>query len=310
MIITITLNTAIDRTLFIDEFIWDRTIRATESVIGMGGKATDASWILGELNHPNVAAGFAAGEVGNQIERMLQDRGSMTDFVWVEGESRTNIIVVSNKGKGQSTLVSGGLIISDHHLDQFIEKYRCLLSKADCILIGGSVPDGVDPGIYTRLVQWAIDVDVPVVLDSSGPGLISGLEGKPSIIKPNLDEISELAGFKVTSIESSYEAAIAIQKKFGTSVIITHGSKGALAVLQNNAYWIPSLDIPVISTAGAGDGVLAGLALAYANKKPLEEGLKLGFAAAAAVCITPATADCRLSDVEYFLPQIKLIDYK
>lgn len=310
MIITITLNTAIDRTLFIDEFIWDRTIRATESVIGMGGKATDASWILGELNHPNVAAGFVAGEVGNQIERMLQDRGSMTDFVWVEGESRTNIIVVSNKGKGQSTLVSGGLIISDHHLDQFIEKYRCLLSKADCILIGGSVPDGVDPGIYTRLVQWAIDVDVPVVLDSSGPGLISGLEGKPSIIKPNLDEISELAGFKVTSIESSYEAAIAIQKKFGTSVIITHGSKGALAVLQNNAYWIPSLDIPVISTAGAGDGVLAGLALAYANKKPLEEGLKLGFAAAAAVCITPATADCRLSDVEYFLPQIKLIDYK
>ena len=122
MIITITLNTAIDRTLFIDEFIWDRTIRATESVIGMGGKATDASWILGELNHPNVAAGFVAGEVGNQIERMLQDRGSMTDFVWVEGESRTNIIVVSNKGNGQSTLVSGGLVISDHHLDQFIEK--------------------------------------------------------------------------------------------------------------------------------------------------------------------------------------------
>ena len=310
MILTITLNTAIDRTLFIDEFIWDRTIRATESVIGMGGKATDASWILGELNYPNIATGFAASEVGNQIERMLQDRGSITDFVWVEGESRTNIIVVSNKGNGQSTLVSGGLVISDHHLDQFIEKYRCLLSKADCILIGGSVPDGVDPGIYTKLVLWAIDVDVPVVFDSSGPGLISGLEGKPSIMKPNLDEISELAGFKVTSIESSYEAAIAIQKKFGTSVIITHGSKGALAVLQNKAYWIPSLDIPVISTAGAGDGVLAGLALAYANKKPLEEGLKLGFAAAAAVCITPATADCKRSDVDHFLPQIQLIDYK
>lgn len=310
MIITVTLNTAIDRTLFIDEFIWDRTIRATKSVIGMGGKATDASWILGELNHPNMATGFAAGEVGNQIERMLQDRGSMTDFVWVEGESRTNIIVVSNKGKGQSTLVSGGLIISDHHLDQFIEKYRCLLSKADCILIGGSVPNDVDPGIYTKLVQWAIGVDVPVVLDSSGPGLISGLEGKPSIIKPNLDEISEIAGIKVTSVESSYEAALAIQKKYGTSVVITHGSKGALAVLQNNAYWISSLDIPVISTAGAGDGVLAGLAVAYANKKPLEEGLKLGFAAAAAVCITPATADCKRSDVDRFLPQIQLKDYK
>lgn len=309
MIITITLNTAIDRTLFIDKFTWDRTIRATESVIGMGGKATDASWILGELNHPNIAAGFAAGEVGNQINKMLQDRGSITDFIWVEGESRTNIIVVSNKGEGQSTLVSGGLIISDHHLDQFIEKYRWLLPKADCILIGGSIPNGVDPGIYTKLIQWAIDVDVPVVFDSSGPGLISGLEGKPSIVKPNLDEISELAGIRVDSVASSYEAAKAIQKKYGTSVVITHGSKGALAVLQNNAYWIPSLNIRVVSTAGAGDGVLAGLALAYANKKPLEEGLKWGFAASAAVCITPATADCRLSDVERFLPQIQLKDY-
>ena len=310
MIITVTLNTAIDRTFLINEFKWGQTIRASTTAIGMGGKATDASWILGELGYPNLAMGFAAGDVGRQMKKMLEERGCQTDFVWVKGETRTNIIVINEKGKGQSTLTSRGLVIGEKDVRRFWKKFHLSLGNARCVIIGGSVPEGVDPSIYTHMVLTARQAGLPVVFDASGPGLMAGLEGHPTIVKPNLDEISWLAGFKVSSTEQAYHVAKELQTKYDTDFIITLGKEGALAVLSDRAYLIPILNIPVVSTAGAGDGVLAGLSAALSSGKPIEDGLRLGFAAAAAVCLTPATADCHREDVSNLLPKIQLIPYK
>ena len=310
MIITVTLNTAIDRTFLINEFKWGQTIRASTTAIGMGGKATDASWILGELGYPNLAMGFAAGDVGRQMKKMLEERGCQTDFVWVKGETRTNIIVINEKGKGQSTLTSRGLVIGEKDVRRFWKKFHLSLGNARCVVIGGSVPEGVDPSIYTHMVRTARQAGLPVVFDASGPGLMAGLEGHPTIVKPNLDEISWLAGFKVCSTEQAYHVAKELQTKYDTDFIITLGKEGALAVLSDRAYLIPILNIPVVSTAGAGDGVLAGLSAALSSGKPIEDGLRLGFAAAAAVCLTPATADCHREDVSNLLPKIQLIPYK
>ena len=148
-----------------------------------------------------------------------------------------------------------------------------------------------------------------MVFDASGPGLLAGMEGRPTIAKPNIDEISELSGQSVTTIESAYRVGTELHEKYGTMFVITLGAEGALAVLAGRSYRIPVLKVPVVSTAGAGDAVLAGLSVALSEGKPIEEGLRLGFAAAAAVCLTPATADCRRSDVERFIPQIELIPY-
>jgi len=309
MIVTVTLNPAIDHTLFIKDFKWGQTIRASQTVIGMGGKATDASWILGELGYTNLALGFAAGNTGEQMEKMLQMRGCQTDFVRVGGETRTNIVVISEEGKGQSTLVSDGLEIEESHIQELNKKIVTALKKASCVLIGGSVPHGIEVSIYTHMIRQACAAGLPVVFDASGPGLKAGLEGQPTIAKPNIDEISELTGRKITSIKSAYHAGKILQQKYGTALVITLGQAGALAVLPDRAYRIPVLKIPVVSTAGAGDGVLAGLSAALSCGKPIEDGLRLGFAAAAAVCLTPATADCRRADVERLLPQIELILY-
>ncbi len=309
MIVTVTLNPAIDRTFFVRGFSWNRTIRASQTVLGMGGKATDASWVLGELGYANTAMGFAAGATGRQMERMLQARGCRTDFTWVEGETRTNIVVISMEGKGQSTLVSEGLSINKSDIQTFSNKYRLALKKAGCILIGGSLPRGIDSSFYTEIVRQARKAGLPVVFDASGPGLKAGIKGRPTIAKPNIDEISDLAGEKVTSIKSAYRVGRKLQQKYDTSLIITLGKSGALAVLPDRSYRIPVLKIPVVSTAGAGDAVLAGLSAALSQGKPIEDGLRLGFAAAAAVCLTPATADCHREDVERLLPKIKLISY-
>jgi len=309
MIVTVTLNPAVDRTYFVSDFAWDRTIRASQSVVGMGGKATDASWVLGELGYASRALGFAAGAAGRLMEKMLRQRGCMTDFVRVEGETRTNIVIVSGGGNSQSTLAEPGLQIDSRHMEKFRRKFSSALKKASCFLIGGSLPPGLDASIYTELVKRARQAGLPVVFDASGPGLRAGMEGRPTIAKPNIDEIAELYGRPVTGMEEAYRAGRELQDRYGAALVITLGSEGALAVLPGRAYRIPVLAIPVVSTAGAGDAVLAGLAAALSQGKPIEEGLRLGFAAAAAVCLTPATADCRKADVERLLPQIELTPY-
>ena len=309
MIVTVTLNPAVDRTYFISDFAWNRTIRVSQSVPGMGGKATDASWVLGELGYINLALGFSAGQTGRLMERMLQQRGSRTGFVRVPGETRTNIVIIGAKVNSQSTLVEPGLQVGARQLEQFRGKFRAALKKASCVLIGGSIPPGLDAAIYTELVTEARQAGLPVVFDASGPGLKAGMEGCPTVAKPNIDEIAELYGRPVTTIKEAYKAGRELQDKYGAALVITLGKEGALAVLPGCAYRIPALAVPVVSTAGAGDAVLAGLAAALSEGKPFEEGLKLGFAAAAAVCLTPATADCRRADVERLLPQIELAPY-
>jgi len=310
MILTVTLNPAVDRTYLIRDFAWNRTIRSEQAVPGMGGKATDASWVLGELGYANLALGFAGGRTGRLMEKMLRGRGCRTDFVWVEGETRTNIVIIGGEGQGQSTLAEPGLQVGASGLEKFRGKFKSALKNASCVLIGGRVPPGMDVSIYTELVRSAREAGLPVVFDASGPGLKAGMEGRPTIAKPNIDEIADLYGSPVNTVQDAYKAGRELQEKYGTALVITLGKEGALAVLPGRAYSIPVLKIPVVSTAGAGDGVLAGLAAALSEGRSLEDGLRLGFAIAAAVCLTPATADCRRADVERLLPQVELIDYR
>jgi 1-phosphofructokinase family hexose kinase len=309
MILTVTLNPAIDRTYFVKDFSWNRTIRASQSVVGVGGKGTDASCVLGELGYASLALGFAAGDTGRLMNRMMRKHGCKTDFVWVDGETRTNIVIVSSECQCQSTITEPGLQIGMRELEKLKDKFRAALKKASCVLIGGPVPPGLDASIYTELVKQARDAGLPVVLDASGPGLKAGMEGRPTIAKPNIDEIAELYGRPVTTIEEAYKAGRELQDKYGAALVITLGKEGALAVLPGRAYRIPVLQIPVISTAGAGDAVLAGMVVALSTGKPMEDGLRIGFAAASAVCLSSATADCCKADVERLLPQVELVEY-
>ena len=308
MILTVTLNPAVDRTYLIKDFAWNRTIRSGQAVLGMGGKGTDASWVLGELGYANLALGFAAGDTGRLMEKMLRARGCRTDFVWVEGETRTNIVIIGERG--QSTLTEPGLQIGAGALERLRRKFNKALKTASCVVIGGTVPPGIDAAIYTELVESARAAGLPVVFDASGPGLKAGMAGRPTVAKPNIDEIAELYGRPINSVEEAYKAGRELQDRYGAALVITLGKDGALAVLTGRAYTIPVLRIPVASAAGAGDAVLAGLAAALSEGRSMEDGLRLGFAAAAAVCLNTATADCRKADVERLLPQVELVKHE
>ena len=151
--------------------------------------------------------------------------------------------------------------------------------------------------------------NVPVLLDASQPNLGVGLSARPAFIKPNDHELSALVGRELDSIGALHEAGQDILSRYGTQVVVTRGKRGALAILNGRSYRIPPIAIEVSSPAGAGDAVLAGLAHALHFKTPIEEGLRLGVAAATAVCLQAGTAAYDVEDMRRFLPQVELIHY-
>ncbi len=305
MIITLTPNTGIDHTLQISSFQLNDTIRATDSAWGMGGKATDVSWILGKLGIPTRALGFAAGPNGLRMEKMLRQRGVETEFVWVDGETRLNSVIIV-PSEGQSTITSSSLNVSPEHLSEFSTRYQKALEGATCVVVGGSLPGGVPVNFYAESIAQAHNYGVPIIFDSSGPPLIAGIKSHPELIKPNLVELGDVLGYQPASHKEVKQAAEKLRDEFGTDVIVTLGEKGAIAVFRDASYLIHPISIPVVSSAGAGDGVLAGMALAYLHKESHEYGLRYGFALAGAILRTLATADFLVDDYHELLPRIRI----
>ena len=303
MIITLTPNTGIDHTLQVSSFQLNKTIRATASAWGMGGKATDVSWILGRLGVPTRALGFAAGPNGRRMDDLLRERGAVTDFVWVEGETRLNTILIV-EGQGQSTITTSTLNVSPEHLSEFDLRYQYALKDASCVVMGGSLPEGVPAEFYIRAMEQAHTQGVPIIFDSSGPALAAGIRGRPEVIKPNLTELVDMLGYLPNSREEVQKAAQKLHQEFGTNVIVTLGEEGAIAVSEEGSFFVSPVSVPVVSSAGAGDGALAGMAMAYERGESFQYGLQHGFALAAAVLRTLATADFQVEDYHELLPHI------
>jgi 1-phosphofructokinase family hexose kinase len=310
MIVTVTLNTGIDYILTVPGMPLNRTVRASQTVWGMGGKATDVAWILGKLGVPSLALGFAAGWPGEKMQAMLQERSVVTDFVAVDGETRINIILIQEDGSGYSTFTARTLRITPDHLRAFQQKFQAALEQATCLVLGGSLPEGAPQSLYGDLILQARRRQIPVVFDSSGPSLLPGVEAGPTVVKPNEAEIGDLLGKHPGTWVEIYQAACQVQSQYGTAVVVTLGNQGALAVWGDRCYRIPALELQVASAAGAGDGVLAGMALALSGNLPPEQGLRIGFALASAILLTPVTADFNLEDYQRLLPQIELIPYE
>jgi 1-phosphofructokinase family hexose kinase len=240
-----------------------------------------------------------------RMDEMLRARGVITDFVWVEGETRLNTVVVDTRRKVQSTITVGGLRMQPEHYRMLKEKVARALTAAPCLVLGGSVPAGADPHLYVELIEMAHARGVPTILDASGAGLREGIKAGPTVVKPNRDELQEWAGRPLLALDDFIGAAREMLARGVERVVVTLGREGAVAVSEGEIYLVPPLDVPVVNAAGAGDGFVAGLSLMFADGLSWKEGLRLGAAIATAVLLTQGTADCHRQDVYRFLPQIR-----
>ncbi len=309
MIVSLTPNTTLDLTVFIPKFVANTTIRATRTYHSMGGKPTDAAWILGRMGVGSLALGLSAGAVGEKVKSMLEDFGVETDFVTVDGETRINVVIMDEATGEHTTITTASMSVADTHLDTLRGRYIKALKSASVVITGGSLPPGMSPGYYVDAIQLAQAQHVPVIFDAAQPNLEVGLTASPTYIKPNRHELAAWVGRELPTIEAVYAVGEAILQRYGTQSIITLGADGALAILKDRSYRIPAIAVEVSSPAGAGDAVLAGLAHAIHHGKRIEAGLRLGIAAATAVCLQPGTAAYDVADMQGFLPQVKLIPY-
>ncbi len=308
MILTVTPNTAVDRVLFFRNFSWGHTFRADQGLWAPGGKATDVSWILGELGQPSVATGLAAGEPGRRLQGMLEGQGATVDFVWVDGDTRVNYVLIDTAQGVQSTITDSGLIVQPKHIAALEAKLEHYLPQAEVLVLGGRVPPGMPPDWYIPWIRRGRERGIPVLLDVSGETLARCAPAGPTMLKPNLDELAELAGRELHGRPDALGAARELLTWGVELVLASLGAEGALAVTQDSAYYLPAIPVTPVNCAGAGDALTAGLTYGYAHHWPLEESLRLAVAAATAVVITPGTAECHRPDIERFKPQVQLLE--
>jgi 6-phosphofructokinase 2 len=305
MIYTITLNPALDRTLWIQKARDDVSNRILEEKSFAGGKSIDVSKVLKNLGVDNIALGFVGGFAGRELEGRLLNDGIQSDFVRVSGETRTNIIIHEIETGKQLAFNARGPEIRASELMQFVEQ----LEKMPCpelVAIGGSLPPGVNPVIFRKIITLVKRCQAKVVLDVDDEALRVGIEALPDVIKPNIHELSALVGRELKDLDEIIAAARDINRQGVKIVLVSMGGKGILLVSHGREYLAVPPEVKVESTIGAGDSSVAGFISGLVRGKDLKECLIYAVAAGTATTLHQGTALSQKEDFLMLVPQVKL----
>jgi len=303
MIYTITLNPALDRTIWIDELKQDDTNRILKEEKYAGGKGIDVSRVLFNFGVPNVALGFVGGFAGLEIEGLLINEGVNFDFIRISEETRTNIII--NTNNNQIIISAKGPNIPPFELTKLIEKINNL-DNPSYVVISGSLPEGLKPAVYAKIIDMAKSRSATVVLDTDGDVLKFNISQKPEIIKPNRHELSRVVGRDVKTIEDAVIAAKEINRMGVRIVLVSLGKDGIVYVSQNAIMHATPPTVKVVNTIGAGDSAVAGFIYAKHMGFSDEEALKYAVATGTATTLKPGTALATLEDAIAIKEQVKL----
>ena len=306
MIITVTLNPAVDQNLELERLIPGDTNRVLDSRIDPGGKGINVSRVLRELGRESLAAGLAPGSLGRFIEHSLLEQGILCDFVHTRGQTRTNLTVVDESAHETTVLSYRGPEVDPRHLQTLESRLRRFISAGDWLVVAGSIPPPIEPEVYARLIQLGRQLGAHTVLDADAEALAAGLTGQPDLVKSNHHEAERLLGTSLKDDTKLLEAAEAMRNAGAATAIITAGSRGAVAVGEEGAWWSWPPQTEVVSAVGAGDALLAGLLMKLEEGAGMEEALRWGTAAGAAACLTQGTQLCRRDDFTQLLPDVRV----
>lgn len=306
MILTVTLNAAIDKRYVVEDFKMGEVNRVRECSYVPGGKGLNVSKPAAIYGAEVVATGFVGGHAGNYIEEALRPFGIKGDFYHVEAESRSCINIWDEVNRVQTEFLEPGFTLTEEDFQGFENKFKELVKEADVVSMSGSVPKGLDGTAYQRLVRIAKEAGKPVILDTSGKLLEMGIEAAPTLIKPNIDEIRMLTGKDCDDVQDIIEAATAIHAKGVEIVVVSLGSDGSLAVGEEGVFRAKVPRIDAVNTVGCGDSMIAGFALGLSEGLTLEETLRRASAISAASAMREETGFFVMEDMEKLLPQIEI----
>lgn len=307
MILTVTLNAAIDKRYVVENFQVGEVNRVKECAYVPGGKGLNVSKPLAISGADVVATGFVGGHAGNYIEDTLKPFHIKSDFYHVEAESRSCINIWDETNHVQTEFLEPGFTLTEADFEGFEEKFKGLVEKANVVAMSGSVPKGLDGTAYQRLVKIVKDAGKKVILDTSGRLLTMGIEAKPTMIKPNIDEIRMLTGKTCDNLEEMIEAAKLIHENGVEIVAVSLGGDGSFVVCDEGVFRAEVPKIDAVNTVGCGDSMIAGFALGLSEGLTIEEMLRKASAISAAAAMREETGFYVKADMEKIYPQIRII---
>lgn len=285
MIVTVTLNAAIDRTLTVPNFQRGQRHRASAGLTLPGGKGINIARALKTLGIPVVATGLVGGATGTRIIQALADEAILNDFVHIEGESRTSTAVVDPAGGTYTEINEWGPAVRPQELEVLLDKLHYLTQGAELVLFAGSLPRDVDDDFYAEAIRDLARRHVQVVLDTEGEPLRLGVEAEPFLVAATQREAEALVGQEFHDEEDYRFGLDEIAEQGARNVLVTTET-GCLALLREERsarrFRAVGPKVEPVSTVGYGDALLAQFVAARLGGRTPEESIRAAVAAGAA----------------------------
>ncbi len=306
MILTVTMNPAIDKTLELEKLAQGEVNRIRHVEIDVGGKGINVSKTIHQLGGKSIATGFIAGNNGKMIQNVLEGMRISTDFVEVPGETRTNTKVQETKG-GVTELNEPGPKIGTESIENLLEKISDYVTEDSLVVLAGSVPFGVDKDIYKKITELVHDKGGKVFMDADGELFVRGLEAVPDMIKPNREELQKYMGAEHALEEKEIKTfAEKMLQKGISQIAVSMGGDGALFFGKDYQVKCPAVDVTVQSTVGAGDAMVAAMAYSWEQKLEREEQIRYCMAASAGAVTTQGTKPPTKEQVEELKDKVEI----
>ena len=303
MIVTLTPNPVLDHTLTVPHIELDQVLRATSTRLDWGGKGFNVSRALKALGTESLAMAFAGGGTGQMLEQGLHTLGVATDFVYVTGETRTNVVVVDEATGRHIKVNEAGPTISPQEHNVLLQRIYQHLQPGDLWVMAGSLPPGLPANFYAEVIDLVQGCGARAYLDTSGGPLRLGCAARPALIKPNVAEAQEITGQQIDSPHDALRAASHFLQQGINIVALSMGAEGLVLAMADEAVWAKPPAVLVSNPTGAGDSLLAGIVWALQQGLPLQDVARWGVAAGTASAMRDGVSVGSQAEVEAIYQQ-------
>ncbi len=305
MIVTLTINPAIDRTVTVDKLVFEDRAYILDSIEGAGGRGINASQVIQAFGGKTLALLTSGGLAGERMEKSLASRGFPFEVVRVHAESRINFTISDRQGLTVK-LNEIGAPLEASEIKAIRDLVDMRLNGAQWLMICGSMQPGVGLHFYSELIELAKRRGVRTLLDTDGDALQHALEAKPTVISPNQHEAERLLGRALITRTQFLEAVERIHAMGPESVILSLGSRGALGSAQEGLFEAVPPRVEALCPIGAGDAMAAAFVWSMEKNKTFAESLRWGVAAGTAAAMLPGIQFPTLQQTRAIYKQVEI----
>lgn len=280
MILTVTMNPALDKIYIIDNFEVDKIHRINNMEVNAAGKGVNVARVIKQTGTEVIATGIIGGTTGQYIKQEINQVEIINEFVKIKDNTRTNIKVVDNDKNTTTELLEAGPEVSSAEKNEFLNHFKNIVDDCEIIAGCGSLPPALPNDFYQKLIKIARGKNSKFILDTSGESLKKGIREKPYMIKPNREEVENLMGQKYKKPAELVEPLREFRELGIKLPVITLGADGCITLIEDQVYYFPALSLEAKNVVGSGDAFIAGCAVGLKNRQNIIEVIKLGMACA------------------------------